>query len=67
MDVASVLPKDKWFHVACVWELVMRVICFGTARFPQVQMFVSPECAGSCDTDRRTWPRCLVWHGWCVW
>ena len=51
------MPLLRWFRWtwASFWEC---------PHLPLVQIRENPEFHELVQRDKRTWPRCLLWHGW---
>ena len=65
MDSLLALSEEKSFPAAFVGVLAVTGICFGSVLISP--LFISVRVLNfTCllSMDRRTWPRCLLWHGW---
>ena len=64
MDFFSVMPGEKSFHAAFVAVLMEMGTSFGNVLTPLVRIRENPEFHDLIQRDKRTWPTCLLWHGW---
>ena len=65
MDFFSVMPGEKLFHAAFAMVfLEMGTFLVSVFTTPLVQIRENPEFHDLIQRDKRTWHRCLLWHGW---
>ena len=64
MDFSRVTPQEKLFLAGFVVVLMATVIFFGIVLTPWFLFRENPEFHDLMQRDKRTWPRCLLWHGW---
>ena len=65
MDFFTDLPEEKSFPAAFGWGAGSEWHLFSECPHPSfVHIRERPEVHDLLNMDRRTWPRCLLWHGW---
>ena len=58
-------PKRMMFLAASVVRLMVMVsFCWECQFHAKVRIREHPEFSSLMACDRRSWPRCLAWHGW---
>ena len=61
----SVMPGEKSFRAVIAARRMEMGISFGNVLTPLWFKYVkNPEFHDLIQMDKRTWPRCLLWHGW---